>query len=126
MEVKQNITVYVCDFCKKKSFRKHSMVKHEEFCSSNPKNFKACSGCTYLKEIEILYYVPRYDNDGDIYDEERKTKGFECTKLDKTLYPLKVEKLKLNEKYPETFEEQEPMPKECVHNSFDEMINIFG
>lgn len=117
MNVKENVTIYVCDFCKNKSFRKHSMIKHEEFCASNPKNFKACSGCTHLKEIEILYYVPRYDNNGDVYDEEKKTKGFECTKLDKILYPLKVEKLKLNEKYPETFEEQEPMPKECKYSN---------
>lgn len=119
MIVKENITLYVCEFCKKKLFRKHSMIKHEEFCTSNPKNFKACSGCTYLKEIEIPYYADRVDNYGDIYQKEIKTKGFECTKLNKILYPLKVERLELNKKYPETFEEQEPMPKECEHNRYD-------
>lgn len=36
-------TVYYCDFCKKKSFRKSSMEKHEKHCTMNPK--RECRLC---------------------------------------------------------------------------------
>ena len=112
MKIKTGVTVYHCDHCKKKMFRKHAMEKHEKWCASNPDNNKACSGCCFLQEttIEVDY--------GDNYFNEpvlKKVKAFRCTKLDKLLYPLKVEARGLDKKFPETFDEQEPMPKECEH-----------
>lgn len=83
------------------------MVNHELTCYSTPKNKRACSGCIHLEEIETSYYR---ENRYNYSETEYKTKAFRCKKLDKILYPYKVEKLKLLEKYPESFEDQEPMP----------------
>lgn len=123
MNIKENVTVYICEHCKKKMFVKGAMERHEKWCYSNPDNFKACSACMYLEEIEIFYDVNRdslghnYGVIHDAYTETKKAKGFHCKKLDKILYPLKVEKKGLPEKYPETFDKQEPMPKECEHST---------
>jgi len=117
MTIKENVTTYRCDFCKKKMFVEKAMTKHEQWCNKNPKNIRACYGCLHLEEIEneyTQYYMGGYDG-GDVYDRQVKTKAFKCTKLDKILYPFKVEQLKLQEKYPETFEGQEPMPIKCEH-----------
>lgn len=118
MRVKENITMYHCDFCSKKLFVKGAMERHEKFCGNNPENAKACHGCKFIEEIKIPYTLDY----GDDYGVEREATGFRCKKLDKILYPLIVEQKKLNIKYPETFENQEPMPKECeyrIENVFD-------
>ena len=71
------------------------MVKHESTCKNNPENYKRCLiNCIYLEKLE---------------------KCFKCTKLEKLMYPYSIEKSKALETYPETFEGQEPMPKECEH-----------
>jgi len=108
MIVKDNITLYVCEHCARKMFRKHSMVNHEEKCDKNPKNVKACFGCVHLTTEEVEYEVEYYDgSDG------RKSGCFKCEKLNKIMYSWKAEKLNLPEKYPETFDEQKPMPNTC-------------
>lgn len=93
--------------------------KHEKNCYSNPENFRICSGCGYLEEIKTTYLadVRRFgENYGVIEDvEERATNGFRCKKLDKEMYPFKAERKGLPEKYPESFEGKEPMPKTCEH-----------
>lgn len=105
-------TVYKCEFCKKKMFVKHAMQRHEKYCSNNPENFKACSGCVHLEEIAISYEV------GDDYNNEpieKTATGFRCKKLDQKMYPTKAERKGLPEKYPHTFHDQVPMPKECEY-----------
>ncbi len=115
MNIKENVTIYSCEFCKKKMFVKHAMVNHEKWCGNNPENYKACHGCIHLEEKEVEYCVRTYTSDGDVYYTDKKTTGFVCAKLGKELYPFSAEKLKLPEKYPETFEDKEPMPKDCEH-----------
>lgn len=110
MKIKTGVTVYRCDHCKKKMFRKGAMERHEKLCDSNPENYKACSDCCFLQETTVEVYS---GTGSDGYT--RDVKAFRCTKLDKMLYPLKVEQKGLVEKYPDTFEEQDPMPKECEH-----------
>lgn len=117
MIVKENVNVYICEHCKRKMFRKHAMALHEPACFSNPENKRACSGCEHLQQIEILYYFDHFDG-----EHEAKTKGFKCNKLDKIMYPYKVEKMGLNTMYPESFEDQIPMPKECEY--FDSGFNF--
>lgn len=100
------------------------MERHEKWCAANPENFKACSGCIHLEQIEIKYeavcssFGEDYGVIFDSHTETRTAKGFHCKKLDKNLYPLIVQKKGLVEKFPETFEKQEPMPKECEHVAF--------
>lgn len=114
MIIKENITVYICQHCKKRYFKKHACEKHETLCYSNPENFRACTGCEHLQEIDAEYWMDTFDGGRAV-----KTKGFRCTKLEKELYPFKVERKGLVEKYPESFEGVEPMPKRCdLHSDF--------
>lgn len=125
MKVKENVTLYKCDFCSKKLFVKHAMENHEKWCGNNPENVRACSGCKFLEETTVDYeqnYNSFGEGYGVIFDagtETKTSKAFRCAKLDKLVYPLKVEKKGLVEKYPETFENQIPMPKECEFRSDD-------
>lgn len=110
MKITGGVTVYTCDHCKKKYFVRSACEKHEDFCDSNPKNLKACMGCIFLEETKVEYSI---DTCGGYGPDTRKSNGFRCSQKNQLLYPLKVERLGLPDKYPETFEEQEPMPKEC-------------
>lgn len=124
MIIKENVTVYKCGFCKKKKmFVKQAMERHEAKCSYNPDNNVACSGCSFLEEIEVEYTV--FGHNGYYETEDvKKAKGFKCTKLDKILYPPKVFHSGLLERYPETFEGQERMPTQCEFYK-DEYSDIF-
>jgi hypothetical protein len=113
MRIKENITIFICDHCEKRLIVRSAMEKHEKACYRNPENQRACSGCFHLKEIEVGYFWDHFDG-----EHVTKTKGFHCSKLDKTLYPYKVEKMGLPDKHPEHFEDQEPMPKQCEHFTF--------
>jgi hypothetical protein len=113
MKIKTGVTVYHCDHCKKKMFRKGAMEHHEKWCPKSPENIKACTYCSHLEETEVTVYWDGYDG-----SHESKRKGFRCTKLDKLLYPLSVQRRGLDGRFPEHFEEQEPMPKECEHTTY--------
>lgn len=116
MTIKENVTVYICDHCKKKLFTKRAMVTHEFGCTYNPANFAACIDCQFCKEVEKEYSDPNdYDHDSDGV---KQTKGFQCTKLDLKMYPFKVVKLGLLKKYPEQFEGEVQMPVECAEHEF--------
>jgi hypothetical protein len=110
MKIKTGVTVYHCDHCKKKMFRKHAMEFHEKWCPKNPENEKACTGCAFLKEEKVTVYWDGFDGEHDM-----QRNGFRCTKLDKLLYPLAVQRRGLDGRYPEHFADQEPMPKVCEH-----------
>lgn len=120
MKVKEDVTVYTCDHCKRKMFVKKAMELHEIACYQNPENKRACSFCIHLEETELTYEKSMNDMGPgggvifDAYSSTRKAKSFRCNFFNKILYPYKVQKLGLVEKYPETFEDQEPMPKECA------------
>lgn len=103
--------VYYCDHCKKHGLSASHITTHEKKCWSNPDNKRACLDCIHLEETEIKYI---YDT-GLGFDVTRKSISFKCKKLNKLIYHVKAEHQKLPEKYPETFEEQEPMPKKCEH-----------
>jgi len=106
MIVKENITLYVCEHCNKRLLRKSAMEAHETKCNSNPINFRACSDCKFLEEIESGYWWDGYDG-----EHFTKTKGFKCNKLNIELYPRKADSEK--DRYPESFENKEPFKKVC-------------
>ena len=115
MKVQENVTVYKCDFCKKKLLRKHAMIKHEEHCGHNPKNHSACQGCIFLKQKSETF-----EGYGHDYGNEYYVKTFFCEKLNKGVYPHKVVKKGLLQKYPETFVDQIKMPTKCEHWRYTE------
>lgn len=116
MIILENVTLYICSFCKKRLIKEHAMVRHEEFCTFNPNNHPACSGCVHLEE-PTKSFGDGYDNDGGLRTREIRT--FYCSKLKKALYPMKVVKKGLLKKYPDTFKDQELMPIVCEHLSYE-------
>lgn len=112
MIVKDNVQVFICEHCGKKLFRKHAMEKHEIVCSYNPKNIPACSGCIFLKETQVSVFYESNTEFG-YHETEVNTKGFHCDKKNIGLYPFKVVKKGLLQKYPETFYGQHQMPEKC-------------
>lgn len=125
MKTIENVTIYKCDFCKKELKRKHAMINHELKCSRNPLNFRACmNGCAFLeREVIDVDFLVGYDyENGETDYYTRQINAFKCTKFDKIMYPYSIEKSNALTSYPETFEYQEPMPKEC--ESFEEKISF--
>lgn len=96
--------VYYCDYCKKKSFYEKTMKIHEEHCLANPNNQSACIGCSECQSVKI---------DLEFKDDSRTANGFFCHHYGLHVYPKIVEAKGLLNKYPETFEDQIPMPKTC-------------
>lgn len=113
MKVRENRTTFHCDFCSKYVFSKGAMTTHEKNCNSNPANDKACYGCDFLEKttLEVYFDSGRYEEDGDL----KEVEVFRCSKLDKYIYPFSIERKKLPERYPQTYQDQEPMPKKCEY-----------
>ena len=66
MKIKENVTLYKCDFCKKEMKRKHSMIKHEIECNNNPNNSRPClQSCKYLERKEIDVDTSKEDYGGE-------------------------------------------------------------
>ena len=120
MTIKENVTLYKCDFCGKKLFRKHAMSNHEEVCFNNPKNFKACMDCKFLEKIQID--APWNQGHPDYCSNEKQVSTFNCNKLDKMMFPFSIERKKLHIKY-DTYADQEPMPNQC--DSHEQREDIF-
>lgn len=116
MKIKENVTVYTCDFCKKKMFRKSAMEKHEHECYRNPENEVACNGCcAHLIKKEASVYL------GDNYfgvETHINCELFYCTAKNVFLYPMKTH-FKGNAFHQEQIDDgtkpNELMPKECQH-----------
>lgn len=101
-----NRPVYYCDHCNKYYLSKYYATKHEKICHNNPENERACFNCKYLeKKTTYLYF------DTPNGECSREIDILFCSKLEKGVYPPKVE-LKGNSfdlaDYMNT-----PMPKEC-------------
>jgi hypothetical protein len=120
MKIIDNVTIYKCDFCKKELKRKHAMANHEQWCNSNPKNFKACTGCVHLEATTIEHDAYENDEYGS-RTVTKKANAFMCNALNRLVYPSKVEKKKLPERYPETFKDQIPMPTNCSLFSYGDI-----
>jgi hypothetical protein len=125
MKTIENVTIYKCDFCKKELKRKYAMINHENSCNCNPDNFKACtSGCVHLEHQQIdVEFESYYDwENGEQNYTTKKVNSFRCAKFDKLMFPYQIEKKDLQNRFPDTFENQEPMPKQCDDFS-DDVIN---
>ena len=114
MKTIENVTIYKCDFCKKELKRKHAMVKHETECFNNPLNFRPCQTCRYLEKQNDgdteIHFISGGEDD---IRYEKTPDYFFCKKKNIRVYSPKAEFKGIVEQYPETFEDQEPMPKQC-------------
>lgn len=112
MTIKENVTLYKCDYCRKKMQVKAAMERHEKLCYMRPENKSACTACIHLEEIKVEY-TTFYPTPWGEYESQKTSTGFRCKKLDKLMYHQGAVVKGLVEKYPETFEGREKMPVEC-------------
>lgn len=113
MKVKENVTVYQCEHCDKKLFRKHAMENHEMMCYHNPDNFRPCYGCVFLgkKKVQVNTNYPNPWG-GDMFMDKEL---FYCHKKETFLHSPQVE-MKGNAIDQENIEdevENNPMPISC-------------
>lgn len=117
MKIKENVTVYSCEHCKKKLFVKHAMETHEKWCIDNPANQPACIMCrnceTYKKE-----YTYEGEFDGYTIENTHQATAYKCHALSVGVYPMKALKKGLPTKYPETFKGEILMPTDCDKYQF--------
>lgn len=105
MKEKQ-ITAYFCAHCNKLYQRKHACITHEVYCSSNPDPQRACFSCIHLHKKSVTHYYDTYSGESYEY-----VTILHCKKLDKFVYPPKVEAKKNWFDLGDEF--NEPMPKVC-------------
>lgn len=86
------------------------MRRHEEFCSSNPKTWAKYSDCVFCKKVPKTYI--KHDPDHYGYY-EANTHGFFCEKKQVSMYPIKVVKKGLLDRYPDMFKGEILMPNKC-------------
>ena len=86
MIVKENITIYKCEFCSKQLFRKHAMIRHEDLCGLNPKNHKDCHDCKFLEKTQID--APWIVGNHEGAENTKQVNVFKCNKLDKLMFPF--------------------------------------
>lgn len=110
--------IYQCQHCKTKHYSKGVMTRHEKWCRANPANWDACLDCRHcvVGETEVFYNPSMVENGWSNHG--RMAKSFSCSKLNKKVYPTKVVKKRLPERYPETFADQERMPNKCNLHEF--------
>lgn len=99
-------TTYKCEYCRRLMQVKNACIKHELICAKNPDNFIKCIGCNNCEEIIKEVY-----NDGYYGEYTREVKSFYCKAKEVNMYPPKA--LHLVGQYPESFEDEVLMPKEC-------------
>lgn len=112
MIVKENVTVYSCEYCKKKLFRQHAMGTHEMMCTKNPDNYRPCYGCKYLEKKEFKVNIGMDYMGNDVFDNKNL---LYCNAKESCLQTPQVE-MKGNAIYQEKIEgeiENNPMPKHC-------------
>lgn len=123
MRVKENVTLYICEHCKKEMKTLKGMTKHEDICNQNPLNQRLCLHCEHLEGEEKIITI-----EGDCHhcDSKIKTTGFKCKELKIELYPYSAEKKNLLNRFPETFDGLEPMKRRCsCFNPFDKEEGLY-
>ena len=105
-------TVYQCDYCGKKQYRKCDMTKHEKWCKKNPKNDHKC----------FQYCVHLVRDREDCYDEGESPKTrrtFTCSLLNKKMYSYIAERRDIVR----NLYDCERMPLQC--DSYKDRMDIY-
>lgn len=61
MIIKENKTIYLCEYCRKVYQVKPACIKHEKYCYKNPRNNHACFNCDFL-EVKQSYNMKKTFN----------------------------------------------------------------
>jgi len=116
--------IYKCDHCNKLYQIKSFAIKHEERCSKNPENFRACFGCEHLgkKDAKVHTGYDDYFSCEPIY--EFKTLLF-CSKKNTFLYPpISEHKGNVYSEFDDDSQQNNPMPKECCFRENESIEHI--
>lgn len=108
MKTITNATLYRCEYCNKLYQVGAACKLHEIRCVKNPENISACHCCDFITTRKKSI---SYDNGYIDVDIERDT--FFCSKKNIGLYPPKAFHKGIVAKYPDSFEGEEMMPKQC-------------
>ena len=116
----KEIKAFKCDHCSKIYQRKHYAKIHEQKCSKNHNNDRACFGRKFLEKVELPVYV----ENSFIYEEEQTKDVLICAKFKTGVYPPSVENHPTMNGYEILGNELEidgnkPMPRECNSRSID-------
>ena len=109
------IPVYNCDHCNKLYQVKSKCARHEELCTRNPANTRACHGCIHLDKKEVTHYFDTFQGEGS-----RKVSVFFCAAKQICVYPPQITG---NKEPLESMEfDNEPMPLECDKKQTDNYL----
>ena len=89
MITKENVTIYLCEHCRKVYRRPHDCLNHEPGCHRNPENHHLCFDCPFLKKgTRTVYY--------DAWDGEHSTEitSFGCMAQGELVYSYKAENMR--------------------------------
>lgn len=116
MKIKENVTLYCCEYCGKEYKRQKACETHEVRCGNNPKNYRKCSFCEHLtmKKTEVLHH------NFMLQDEYYPVELFYCKKKEHFLFPPSVG-YKGNAFNQEDIRDEVPneeMPVDCIYFSF--------
>jgi hypothetical protein len=116
----ETVSVFTCDYCGKKQFRKCDMSVHEKWCKLNPNNQHKCfQYCKHLIKTEEEYEGTTYD---EVFIGLRTI--FTCDILKQGMYSFIAERRKL----PIVNEENTVrMPLECdkyKDQNFNDVVGI--
>lgn len=122
MRVKENITLYICEHCKKRYEVKPAAERHELYCFRNPANFHACfKHCKHLiKDKE------KFDEDphGGWATTDMERVSFQCAITKQFMYSFVAERRNCVPVYNDWEEDREyiRMPLECEHYEYGENL----
>lgn len=104
MIIKKNVTLYICEHCRKAYQSDRYIERHEKYCKKNPANDHKCfQMCKHLKRSR--------DYDEHEYGGVEYT-VFICEKTGEEMYSYIAEKKRLVEK---GYINGDRMPLECKH-----------
>ncbi len=111
MKIIENVTVFQCDHCGKKQFRKCDMTQHEKWCFKNENNKHKCfQYCKHLIRSKEFIEEGGY---------QMKT-VFTCGVTKKNMFSYKAERRKISHYTPDA----ERMPLKCEFYE-DRMDDVF-
>lgn len=113
----KTVELHTCDFCNKKLFVKGAMARHEDNCTTNPKNWAACHECEFKKLVKKPVI--------NCFDRRIDVDSYYCSKLKQEMHPHKAVRKGLLKKYPETFVNSVLMPTHCEHFKREEYSDPF-
>lgn len=88
--ITQETTIYKCEHCGKKQFRKCDMSRHEKWCKKKPENKHKCfQFCVYLKKD-----TEEIEGTGNIWEERGNVTRctFTCEKTMQRMYSFIAER----------------------------------